>query len=63
VIDGASPPAKLNEVERAADEHYRSIQARSASVTASGRYCRQMAAILHNLELRSGDSVRDRQGY
>ena len=24
---------------------------------------RQMAAVLHNLELRSGDSVRDRQGY
>jgi hypothetical protein len=24
---------------------------------------RQMAAVLHNIELRSGDSVRDRQGY
>ena len=31
-------PAELNEAERAvADEHYRSIQARSASATASGR--------------------------
>jgi hypothetical protein len=25
-------------------------------------HCRQMAAVLHNLEIGSGDSVRDRQG-
>ena len=47
-------PAKLNEVERAfADENYSSIQARSASVTAS-------AAVLYYVDFRSNDPVHDR---